>query len=36
MTADFEALTAEGHSASDIDALPVGELIERMRNWLGR
>jgi hypothetical protein len=34
--ADYEALSAEGHSASDIASLPVGGLIERMRSWLVR
>ena len=35
MTADYEALTKEGFSKADIEALPVSELMERMRRWLG-
>lgn len=34
MTADYEALTKEGFSKADIEALPVRELLERMRGWL--
>lgn len=34
MTHDYEALTEEGFSQVDIDALPIGELMERMRRWL--
>lgn len=34
MTDDYEALTGEGFSSADIEALPIGELIERMENWL--
>lgn len=34
MTADYNALTAEGFSAVDIAALPIGELIERMQRWV--
>ena len=34
MTDDYEALTGEGFSQADIDALPVGELIERLGEWL--
>ncbi len=34
MTDDYNALTDEGFSAADIAALPIGELIERMQNWV--
>jgi hypothetical protein len=34
MTQDYNALTGEGFSAADIAALPIGELIERMRTWV--
>lgn len=34
MTDDYEALTKEGFSKPDIEALPVSELKERMRRWL--
>lgn len=34
MTADYEALTTEGFCQADIEALPVDELMERMRRWL--
>lgn len=33
MTEDYNALTGEGFAAADIAGLPIGELIERMRNW---
>jgi hypothetical protein len=33
MAEDYNALTSEGFSAADIAALPIGELIERMRLW---
>lgn len=36
MAEDYDALTSEGFSASDIAALPIGELIERMRDWVAR
>jgi hypothetical protein len=36
MTADYEALTAEGFSQTDIAALQIGEMIERMQRWVGR
>lgn len=34
MTDDYEALTKEGFSSADIEALPVAELVERMRDWV--
>lgn len=34
MTETYEDLTAKGFSKSDIEALPVGELMEIMRRWL--
>lgn len=34
MAEDYNALTGEGFSAQDIAALPIGELIERMRKWV--
>lgn len=36
MTFDYEALTEQGFSQADIDELPIGELIQRIREWLGR
>jgi hypothetical protein len=33
MTEDYNSLTSEGFSAADIAALPIGELIGRMREW---
>lgn len=34
MAEDYDALTSEGFSAADIAALPIGELIDRMRKWV--
>lgn len=34
MTHDYEALVREGFSPADINELPVGEQIQRMRRWL--
>jgi hypothetical protein len=34
MAADYDALTAEGFSPTDIAALPISELIERMESWV--
>jgi hypothetical protein len=34
MTEDYNALTSEGFAPSDIAALPIGELLERMRQWV--
>ena len=36
MTEDYNALTAEGFSSSDISAIPIGELIGRMYAWAAR
>lgn len=36
MAEDYNALTSEGFSASDIAAFPIGELIERMHEWMTR
>ena len=34
MTEDYNALTNEGFAVADIAALPIGELLERMRKWV--
>jgi hypothetical protein len=34
MALDYEALTREGFSPADIDALPIGEQMQRMTRWL--
>lgn len=31
---DDDALTDEGFSSADIEAMPIGEVVERMRNWV--
>lgn len=34
MAEDYDVLTSEGFSPEDIDAFPVGELMDRMREWV--
>lgn len=34
MTEDYNALTDEGFSPAQIESLPIGELVERMQNWM--
>lgn len=36
MTEDYNALTAEGFSSSDIALIPIGELMDRMYAWAAR
>jgi hypothetical protein len=35
MADDYNALTAEGFGPNEISELPVGELLERMTEWVG-